>query len=172
MDNLEIKQHPKLGILVRSDGCILRPASGVHPESWTYGRVRNKKGYLSVKIRNHEYSIHRLVAEAFIPNNNNLPQIDHINRIVTDNRASNLRWANQSMQSRNRSIHDKLSLQGATHRYEDAKVYAFQKQVRYRVKMQKNGFVLMHFSNGTHWVKSEIASKLRNKSIKDRVYPM
>lgn len=37
--------------------------------------------------------MHRLLANAFIPNPENKPIIDHINRIKTDNRLSNLRWA-------------------------------------------------------------------------------
>lgn len=54
------------------------------------------KGYLIVDLyknsqRTH-YLIHRLIAEAFIPNPNNLPCIDHINTIRTDNRVENLRW--------------------------------------------------------------------------------
>ncbi len=40
--------------------------------------------------------VHRLVAQAFVPNPNNRPEVDHINTIRTDARAINLRWVNRS----------------------------------------------------------------------------
>ena len=42
------------------------------------------------KLRTH--LVHRLVAEAFIPNPENKPCIDHINTVKTDNSINNLRW--------------------------------------------------------------------------------
>jgi len=45
--------------------------------------------------------IYRLVLETFNPNINNRPQIDHINRIRTDDRLENLRWVTASENVRN-----------------------------------------------------------------------
>ena len=48
-------------------------------------------------------TVHRLVAEAFLPNPNGYEQIDHRNNKKTDNRVVNLRWV--SRQQNNGKLH-------------------------------------------------------------------
>lgn len=55
-------------------------------------QISNDKGYKRIRLYGKMYSVHRLVAEAFIPNPNNLPEVNHKNGIRNDNNVNNLEW--------------------------------------------------------------------------------
>ena len=64
------------------------------------------KGYLMVRLCDKGvdkcYSVHRLVAEHYIPNPENKPQVDHIDRNKLNNHVSNLRWVTNQENTDNR----------------------------------------------------------------------
>lgn len=70
---------------VRSVKTLREKVPWTHPNGYSFVWLyKNKKKY---NVR-----VYRAVAEAFIPNTEHKPFIDHINRIRTDNRVENLRW--------------------------------------------------------------------------------
>lgn len=50
--------------------------------------------------------VHRLVAEAFIPNPDGFAQVDHINSDRLDNRVDNLRWLNRKQNNSRKHAND------------------------------------------------------------------
>ena len=77
------------------------------------GRVKNKhgrilkpeirRGYYSVDLmkngKRYKFRVHRLVAEAFIPNPDNLPMVNHKDEDRLNNIASNLEWCDNTYNS-------------------------------------------------------------------------
>lgn len=93
-----------------SDAEIWKDIDGLEGEYAisTKGRVRNIKtgrilggaydgsGYKQVTLKHKTYKIHRLVALAFLPNPDNLPQVNHKNEKKDDNNVGNLEWCSAS----------------------------------------------------------------------------
>ena len=61
-----------------------------------YNRDPNNMGYKRVKINGKRYVLHRIIAELFVPNPENKPEVNHIDGDKTNNKASNLEWATRS----------------------------------------------------------------------------
>lgn len=70
-----------------------------------------KNGYLMVDLKNKGLRkntyVHKLIAQAFIPNPDNKSYVDHINANRTDNRVENLRWVTHKENMNNPNAIDK-----------------------------------------------------------------
>lgn len=95
-------QISSLGNVKGKRGKLLKPQKREH-------------GYLGVDLydKNHKqrrYSIHRLVAIAFIPNPNNYLEVNHINENKTDNTIENLEWVSHKINSNHGTRGKRISL--------------------------------------------------------------
>ena len=88
----------------------------IYPDGTVYSMIserflkpcKDKKGYLFIRLykenKKHIKKVHRLVGQAFIPNPENKPQIDHIDRNKSNNNVENLRWATNSENQQNTGV--------------------------------------------------------------------
>ena len=105
--------------IVTSDGRVFRRyviKKGNKPVGWTGFREVNltNTGYRVVnlgRIRN-SVSVHRLVAEAFLPNPLGLRDVDHIDGNRSNNRVENLRWVSHKENCNNPNTKCKIACSG------------------------------------------------------------
>lgn len=124
-----------LGQVRSIDRVVWRPTTPFKRKGGVLKIQMDGDGYPKVALgRAHQRRVHRLVAEAFLPNPEALPEVDHINTDKTDCRASNLRWCSKKANS--------------TYRHETGHKTC---QVRYGpeirasvVEAVKNGVPIMH----------------------------
>jgi hypothetical protein len=132
----------------KSNGRIIKECSGCG-------------GYIVCHLNSKQYRKHRLVATQFLPNPNQLPQIDHINHDRSDNHLLNLRWVSASDNGFNKTA-------GRLHKFEyfdelpvPCQPFVFYNGYDfegYMIDNEKN----MFFHNGLKF------RKLRQCTIKDR----
>ena len=98
------------------------------PETQTNGY---KQASLWKNGTRKSYLVHRLVAEHYIKNDENKPDVDHINRDRTDNRIENLRWVTKSENGQNKGKY-KNNKSGHKNIYyiKSDKIYSYKKVFR------------------------------------------
>jgi len=93
--------------LIFRNGAVLSKGSFFHKPRFLK-HCMSQHGYKVVNLRDGKGGgrpqfIHRLLAEAYIPNPDNKPFIDHIDRVRTNNSLCNLRWATRKENNNNMS---------------------------------------------------------------------
>jgi len=91
---------------ITKDGQVINKHTGkvVKPQ-------KNGKGYLRVAIGKKLMFIHRMVAEKYVPNPDNMPQVNHKDGNKENNCADNLEWVS-NQQNRNHAVNTGLQVHG------------------------------------------------------------
>ena len=92
-----MKQHPNIvGLYVEPSGEVWTAFGGfgklhLGPNKQLKSHI-NRVGYEYIRQKGKKYLVHRLVAQTYIENPNNLPVVNHKDECKTNNNADNLEW--------------------------------------------------------------------------------
>ena len=108
--------------------------------------------YKTVKLRDwkknyaRSYPVHRLVAETFLPNPDNKPQVDHIDTNPSNNKVTNLKWATNLENQRNELTLSRLRKSITEYNKSKAHKEVVQRSLGHSiVQYSKNGTLLQEF---------------------------
>lgn len=105
-----IKIDESDGYYISSDGKVYRRYSDTELYPLLgYTSKTNGYNYATIQVngKHKSFRVNRLVANAFMPNPNNLPIVGHQNNIKTDNRVANLYWTT-SQENTQKAVDDGL----------------------------------------------------------------
>ena len=102
----------------------------------------HRDGYLNIKLhidgKSKMMLIHRLVALTYIPNEDNQPEVDHIDRDKTNNHFTNLRWVShtENQQNKDLGISGERNISFGRNNY---RIQFFRNKIRYGKYISVNG---------------------------------
>ena len=104
----ELKENPEIWVPIKDNLAYFVSNKGrvkTYDDYYPKITLDRSRGYYRVKLNGKPYYLHRLLAEAFIPNPDNKPFVDHIDGDPLNNCLSNLRWCTHAENMRNRKKH-------------------------------------------------------------------
>jgi len=81
-------------IIAHSDGSITKP---FHKRNKRTFGCKNNLGYMQIVIGGKTFKMHRINAQAFLPDFSTLPQVDHIDNVKWNNNITNLRMTTNQL---------------------------------------------------------------------------
>lgn len=98
--NIAVFSHTAGKVVMRKTPMVLKPET-------TYDGY--KRVLLSLYGKKKKYSVHRIVAAAFIPNPNNYPEVNHKDEDTANNKADNLEWCTAKYNSNYGTLPQRIS---------------------------------------------------------------
>lgn len=138
----------------------------------------DKKGYLRVKFyyksKAYTRKVHRLVAQAFIPNHKNLPQVNHKDEVKTNNFVDNLEWCDNKYNCNYGTKGHRAGLSNKNQKSTSVPVFCVEKNKTYKSVSEaerETGALNIHYccigkrntSGGYHWEYATDIRRINNR---------
>lgn len=98
----QVNQFGKFRRILKSGKTKDKPCHKGNRGNYNYIRLHKDGNW-------EELQVHRIVAKAFLPNPDNLPEVDHVNNIASDNRVCNLQWISSEKNKKKRWLDEYLN---------------------------------------------------------------